>query len=621
MTVSMQITKRIYQGNGVSTQWDVDFPFMSASDICVYITSPEGVEEEVSSHYAVDALAHTLTYPTAESGQPPLAEGWRLTVLRHTPLTQEIDLIRQGELDAEVLEEGYDKLTLLVQELNEQINRSIKYPVSTQESNLETEQFLSTMQAIKQDTLAAETSAQGFAEQAQTAAGAAQTAQTQAAQSLQQAQAAQSVAEAAQAAAETAQTQAAGSATDASGSATSASASATLAQSWAVKTGGAVSGGEYSAKYHAQQAASSAAEASTAKTAAQTAQSAAETAKTQAAGSATDASVSATAASTSATLAQNWAVKTDGAVSGGEYSAKYHAQQAASSASAAGTAKTAAETAKTAAQSAQNAAETAKTQAAGSAADASSSAAAASTSATLAQNWAVKTSGVVSGGEYSAKYHAQQAASSASAASTAKTAAEAAQTAAQTAKTAAETAKTQAVSSASAAAGSASAASQSAQTCQELVASVGDPAAKDLSNVTSISASSAVQTALNGKAAKDLSNGSKATQANINNIMPDDMDYVVDSYSDGEGNWYRVYKSGWIEQGLFLPSAIGSHTVSLLKPFQDTSYAVQMSTAYTSNYSTARTICKDNKTVSSFQILMADVAMQVYITACGQGAE
>ena len=569
MTVSMQITKRIYQGNGVSTQWDVDFPFMSASDICVYITSPEGVEEEVSSHYAVDALAHTLTYPTAESGQPPLAEGWRLTVLRHTPLTQEIDLIRQGELDAEVLEEGYDKLTLLVQELNEQINRSIKYPVSTQESNLETEQFLSTMQAIKQDTLAAETSAQGFAEQAQTAAGAAQTAQTQAAQSLQQAQAAQSVAEAAQAAAETAQTQAAGSATDASGSATSASASATLAQSWAVKTGGAVSGGEYSAKYHAQQAASSAAEASTAKTAAQTAQSAAETAKTQAAGSATDASVSATAASTSATLAQNWAVKTDGAVSGGEYSAKYHAQQAASSASAAGTAKTAAESAKTAAQSAQSAAEsaqsaaeTAKTQASSSASAAANSASAAGTSATSAQNWAVKTDGAVSGGEYSAKYHAQQAAASASEANTAKTAA-------QSAQSAAETAKTQAASSASAAAGSASAASQSAQTCQELVASVGDPAAKDLSNVTSISASSAVQTALDAKAAVDLSNVSWGTvnpavsflQKGFKACLPD----LETGYIDiAENTSYTCPQDGWVwTQGYFSGAAGQTITASV----------------------------------------------------------
>lgn len=48
-------------------------------------------------------------------------------------------------------------------------------------------------------------------------------------------------------------------------------------------------------------------------------------------------------ASTSATTASNWAIKTDGPVSGGEYSAKYHAQQAATSASSALTSKNEAE--------------------------------------------------------------------------------------------------------------------------------------------------------------------------------------------------------------------------------------------------------------------------------------
>lgn len=114
--------------------------------------------------------------------------------------------------------------------------------------------------------------------------------------------------------------------------ANAAAASAVTANNWAVLTGGPVSGGEYSAKYHAQAAASSAG-----------------------------------SAAGSATLSSNWAVQLGTPVSGGEYSAKYHAQ-------------------------------------------------AASSSATLANSWATQMATPVSGGEYSAKYHAAAAASSAAAA-------------------------------------------------------------------------------------------------------------------------------------------------------------------------------------------------------------
>lgn len=111
-----------------------------------------------------------------------------------------------------------------------------------------------------------------------------------------------------------------------------AAADAAEAQAWAVQLGTPVSGGEYSAKYHAQAAAGSA-----------------------------------SSASGYAATSQAWAVQTGTPVSGGEYSAKHHAQSSASS-------------------------------------------------ATLASSWAVQMGTPVSGGEYSAKYHAQAAASSAAAA-------------------------------------------------------------------------------------------------------------------------------------------------------------------------------------------------------------
>ncbi len=138
----MQVTKRMYAGNGLTRTWDVDFPLVSAQDLKVFITSPAGQTEEVTADFELNAALDTLTYPTQASDRDPLAAGWTITLLRHTPLTQEIDLLCQGEFDAEVLEQGYDKLTLLAQELSEELDRCMKYPVST--SGLSSEQTVLT---------------------------------------------------------------------------------------------------------------------------------------------------------------------------------------------------------------------------------------------------------------------------------------------------------------------------------------------------------------------------------------------------------------------------------------------------------------------------------------------
>ena len=56
------------------------------------------------------------------------------------------------------------------------------------------------------------------------------------------------------------------------------------------------------------------------------------------------------------------------------------------------------------------------------------------------------------------------------------------------------------------------------------------------------------------------------------------MDYVVDSYADASGNWYRVYKSGWVEQGGLSNTMNGSTliTVTFLKPMADANYATNI---------------------------------------------
>ncbi len=120
MTVSTQIVQRTYTGNGVNTVWEVDFPLAQAQDLQVWITSIQGEISQVEN-FDLNATHTEVIYPTTSSGQSPLGTGCKITLLRKTPITQGIDLLRQGKLDTEVLEQGYDKLTLISQELQSQI--------------------------------------------------------------------------------------------------------------------------------------------------------------------------------------------------------------------------------------------------------------------------------------------------------------------------------------------------------------------------------------------------------------------------------------------------------------------------------------------------------------------
>lgn len=120
----------------------------------------------------------------------------------------------------------------------------------------------------------------------------------------------------------------------------------------------------------------------------------------------------------------------------------------------------------------------------------------------------------------------------------------------------------------------------------------------------------AITEALNGKVDVDLGN------------VLSNIDYVVESYNDGQ-NWYRVYKSGWVEQGGVSSGATSGNgqTVVFLKPFKDTNYtivgqAVESGTVFRNGSTTSMIY----KTPTSIVIgIFAGAANNNWI-AYGQGA-
>ena len=175
MTIANTKASNVFNANGVTRDFNLGFVYdENVSGISIKVIDTEGTETEVSSNYTI--YNGVLTYPTVDSGLDPLAEGYKITIERLTPHTQTIDLIQQGPLDAETLEGGYDKLTLEVQELQDNMDRAIKFPVQT-EGETDAQKYIDDLTDLKNTATSAATTATEQAGLATTAKNAAEAAQ------------------------------------------------------------------------------------------------------------------------------------------------------------------------------------------------------------------------------------------------------------------------------------------------------------------------------------------------------------------------------------------------------------------------------------------------------------
>lgn len=100
-------------------------------------------------------------------------------------------------------------------------------------------------------------------------------------------------------------------------------------------------------------------------------------------------------------------------------------------------------------------------------------------------------------------------------------------------------------------------------------------------------------------------------------VLPNNVDYVIEAYNDGT-NWYRVYKSGWIEQGgLDSTSGANGVTKTFLKPFSDTNYTLTATARGTFD----KSFLIFSKTATTYTVTYSSSYSGSYDWyACGQGA-
>jgi hypothetical protein len=124
MTVESTQTRVSYAGDGEVTTFPVPFPFLEQTDLVVILRDANGAED-----VAVLDSDYTVAHANVEMEVAP-AIGETLLIMRVLPLTQEMDYVEHDAFPAESHETGLDRLTMIVQQLQEQLNRALLLPKS-----------------------------------------------------------------------------------------------------------------------------------------------------------------------------------------------------------------------------------------------------------------------------------------------------------------------------------------------------------------------------------------------------------------------------------------------------------------------------------------------------------
>jgi hypothetical protein len=127
MTISSTNTKNSYSGDGSTVAFSYTFKILDDDDITVILrTNATGTEtvQSKTTHYSVSGVGNagggTITFVSAP------ATTVTVVLLRNVPLTQTTDYTPNDPFPAVTHEDALDKLTLMAQDTQEEVDRSIK---------------------------------------------------------------------------------------------------------------------------------------------------------------------------------------------------------------------------------------------------------------------------------------------------------------------------------------------------------------------------------------------------------------------------------------------------------------------------------------------------------------
>lgn len=132
MTLATTSTKAVAQGNGATTSWPYTFLIPSLDSVVMTLIDIASGNPTVipPANFSITGLGNptggAVTYPLSGS---PLTAATQIVVERFVPETQETDFTLQGAVYPTDIEDALDYVTMICQQLQDQVDRSIVFSV------------------------------------------------------------------------------------------------------------------------------------------------------------------------------------------------------------------------------------------------------------------------------------------------------------------------------------------------------------------------------------------------------------------------------------------------------------------------------------------------------------
>lgn len=130
MTISTTASRISYNGNGATVAFSFPYRFLANRDIVVVLRSSTGSESILllGTHYTLSGAGGDAGGTVTMAVAPAIGE--RLVIYRSVAITQETDYISGDPFPAETHEQALDRLTMIDQQQQDSLDRTLRFPVS-----------------------------------------------------------------------------------------------------------------------------------------------------------------------------------------------------------------------------------------------------------------------------------------------------------------------------------------------------------------------------------------------------------------------------------------------------------------------------------------------------------